>query len=199
MLRKLNHLEFLRVLIFDLMEWPLDDAGLGNDDDAPASSNTCSASASVTSSTGAYITTSISTYNLSTTKGWETFFENVAPKAITLNRMSSAFCITCNDGKCHPVLPTIHAAAYCQYCKFKRTQMLSNAAKNHNKTMFNNGCAIHRCLYCNVNLSMGCYHGQMSRMFDEWLWIFTSGYYFKYWKVTALFKEGILMILLLFT
>ena len=52
--------------------------------------------------------------------------------------------------------------------------MLSDAAKNRNKTIFNNRCAIHRCLQCNVNMCMGCYndwheydHGQMSRMFDE--------------------------------
>ena len=44
--RKLNHLELLRELIFDLMGWQLDDAELVNDDDAPVLSNTWSTSAS---------------------------------------------------------------------------------------------------------------------------------------------------------
>ena len=83
--RKLNHIEFLCELIFDLMGWQLDDAELGNDDDAHVSSNTRSPSASVTSSTVASITASNSTYNLSTTKRQEAFFEN----AIKLNRMNS--------------------------------------------------------------------------------------------------------------
>ena len=49
--RKLNHLEFLCELIFDLMGWQSEDAELGNDDDAPVSSNTQSASAFTMSST----------------------------------------------------------------------------------------------------------------------------------------------------
>ena len=87
--RKFNHLEFLCELIFDLMGWQSDDAELGNDDDAPVSSNTWFASASILSSTVTSITVSNSMSYLSIMKGQEAFFENVAPSAITLNWMNS--------------------------------------------------------------------------------------------------------------
>ena len=41
--REWIHLEFLSEVTVDLMGWQSDDADLGNDDDAPVSSNTQSA------------------------------------------------------------------------------------------------------------------------------------------------------------
>lgn len=168
--QKWNYLEFLSELINNFMGWTSDD----DDDDALMSSNTPSAAASVAGLAAGSVSSSRWKYNFATKQGRMTFFDENSPTPITVSRMNGTHFMCRNDGKYHPMLPTVQSTAYCQYCKYKWKHELTEVEKVRSKSMSNNRNGIQRCLECNVNLCVYCA--------NEW-------HGFGFGKINALFNE----------
>ena len=163
--KKWTHADFLTELVYDFMGWfetmnPDDNDDTDNNDESVATGTTRRGSVFTSQTTNANARGSF--YDFSTDEGREEWFDFNKPDSITKQRMANGHFNKRWDGKMHPDLPTSSENAYCQYCRYRHTHLMTAVEKQHTKQMFNNRARISRCLTCKVNLCWSCkleWHG----------------------------------------
>ena len=114
MLEKQSHLDFILVLIDDLLGW--------SNEKLAATTATASSGVSTTGRGSSYNSISSSAapmYDISTPEGREEWFEENKTTSLTKVRLDSDFFAVRFNGQFHPTMPTVDTTSYCQFCYYK--------------------------------------------------------------------------------
>lgn len=160
--KKWDHMQFLQELIHDFVGWGAAAEVVDDDVTATSVSESTTATTRRGSSYSSIPAQPRHFFDLTTEEGREDFISLVKVSQINRNRMEGAFFSCRFDGNQHNSVPIRIRDAYCQYCRYKWSEM-SEYDREHNRSMQKTrGVDIERCLTCNVNLCWKCrmtWHG----------------------------------------